>query len=292
MPVAQPTDFRVPQTAAYQSSPYQGAPQPAYQAPGADAASGLNQALAGTGASISAQQAAGAPPGAISLLEGITGNITGPAQEALAGQTGLLTGPGGQQDLASQGLALQRALTSQEAGFSLDQLGVQGSNLAIQRALLGQTAGPGGFQEQQRNLTAAEEAQQFAQNKRGLYGQAAASGSTGGNQVTQWSDLLKNYGFQQQQLALQGKEQQAQYAASSAQLGNAAKSLGISQQEVVARLNNALASFGLQGKMDANSIAQQVAALQQGFLSGAQASSLQMLLSAAGIPLMSLMGGT
>jgi hypothetical protein len=284
VPVAAPP--RVPQTAAYQGNPYMGNPNPTTQAPGAAQADSLNQALAGTGVSVQPGQVAGTPNA--DVLSGLLAGEVGPAIAGLQGQQSLL---GAGQGLSQQQISDAMALQQQEAGFSLGQLGIQGANLGLQQQALQAQAGPGGFQEQQRALTAAEEAQQFAQSQRALRGQFATSGSTGGNQVQSWSDLLKGYGFQQQQLGLQAKEQQQAYQTSKAQLANAAKSLGLSEQEVHARLSNALDQLGLSGAMNTIGFMQQLAQLQLGFLSGPMAAIAQQVLQIAGLPVQAFAGG-
>lgn len=275
---------RTPVTATY--NPYQGSPQPYQQTPGAMNARDLNAALAGTGTSINPSQAGGIPNA------GLLGNLLrGEVQPALMTEAGQENLAQASDLLSQQSIADSMAQERQGAGFSLSQLGIQGANLGLQRQALEAQAGPGGFQEQQRALTAAEEAQQFAQQQRALRGQFAVGGTTGGNQVQSWSDLLKGYGFQQQQLALQAKEQQQAYATSKAQLGNAAKSLGISEAEVKARLENALSQLGLSGSMDTIGLMQTLAQLKQGLISGPLAQVAQQVLQISGLPVQAFTGG-
>jgi hypothetical protein len=273
---------------AFASSPYAGAPNPSYLAPGFDQASALNQALAGTGASVSPQQAAGIDPNAAGLLGGLSQFLIGPAQQALGAQTGQI---GTQLGLSGTMLSQQAAQQQLEAGYSQQSLGLQGSDLALQQAAEQANAGPGGFQSQQSALTGAEQAYQFGQAQRALRSGATAAGSvnTAGTQQS-WSDLLANYGFQQKQAGLTTAEQQSAYKTSMAQLSNAAKQLGISSQEVQSRLQNAINQIGLQGYMDVSGAMQAVQQLQQGFITGPQAQVLQTLLQAAGLPL-SAFGG-
>jgi hypothetical protein len=296
MPVAPP---RTLQTATYaplqpapwaptpgaQQNPYGGSPQPYQQTPGAQAAQSINPALAGSGSSVDPSAVAGVPnPDVLSEL------LRGTVQPALANEASQIDLAQAGSTITQQQISDAIAQQRQEAGFSLGQLGIQGSNLDLQRQALEAQAGPGGFQQQQRELTAAEEAQQFARNKRSLYGQFATSGSTGGNQVQSWSDLLKGYGFQQQQLALQGKEQQQAYQTAKAQMANAAKSLGISEAEVKARLDNAISQLGLSRYMDANQLALTIAGIKAGTITGVMAQVAQQVLQLSGFPIQSFGG--
>lgn len=226
------------------------------------------------------------------LFGGIQSYELDPALQAEQAQIGLLTGPGGQGQMTAQQLALQQQLTQQEAGFSLANLGVQGSNLDLQRQNLAAQQGPLGFASQQRVLTEAEQAQQNKMAQQGLRSSLTASGGINTQGAgNQWSNLLAQQGFEAQQNALSAREQAQAYQSGNAQLDNAAKTLGISRQEIDARLSNALAQYGLQGQMDANSIASAVQQIQAGFASGPMAQAIQQILQAAGLPLSSLLGG-
>ena len=229
---------------------------------------------------------AAAQPGAnnvAGLFSGIQQFQLNPALTNLGAQTDLTTQAG---NISQQQIADQAAQQQQEAGFSQAQLGIQGANLGLSNQQLQATAGPGGFQQQQQGLTAAEQAFGLGQSQRALRSAATATGAvnTSGTQQ-KWSDLLSQYGFQQQQGALTGKEQTEAYQIQSEQLANAGKALGISSQEVTSRLNNALNQLGLQGSLDTLGVSQAIQQLQAGFLSGPMATAIQEVLGAAGLPI-------
>ena len=223
------------------------------------------------------------------LWSGIQQFQLNPAMTALGAQTDLTKTAG---TISQQQLADSAQQQSQEAGFSQAQLGVQGANLGLSNQQLQATAGPGGFQQQQQGLTAAEQAFGLGQSQRALRSAATATGSvnTSGTQQ-KWSDLLSQYGFQQQQAGLTTKEQNEAYQIQQGQLANAAKSLGISSQEVTSRLNNALNQLGLQGSLDTLGVAQAIQQLQSGFLSGPMATAIQEVLGAAGLPIQAFGSG-
>jgi hypothetical protein len=248
----------------------------------------LNAALAGTGLSLTPEQAAGIPN--VGLLAGLLAGEVQPGLAALHGQEDLARAG---SVLTQQQIADAMAQQKQEAGFSLGQVGVQGSNLALEQQALGQQLGPFGFQSQQRVLTEQEQALQNAAAQRALRGQITAAGavSTSGAQQS-WSDLLAQQALQGQQNALGARQQAFAYQQGQARLANAAKSLGISVQEVQARLDNALSQLGLQGSMDTNALAQTLEQLHQGYISGPLATIVQQVLHIAGIPLSATKGGS
>jgi hypothetical protein len=184
----------------------------------------------------------------------------------------------------------------QEAGFSLQNLGLDKNSLGIQQgalarqmALLPQQYGlqTQGFDLQQ------QQAQYGAMTgMRDLNSAATARGAftAGGTQAARGDineslqNSLANLGLQRQGAALNFKEQTAQQQDSQKQLDIQSQRLGISGDEIKSRLDNALAQLGIGSQISSEQILAEQQKVQQGMISPYETLFAD-LYNIAGVPL-------
>jgi hypothetical protein len=171
--------------------------------------------------------------------------------------------------LQGQQLQQQNQFSLQNLGLDQSQLGIQQGALGRQNALLPQQYA---LQTQGFDLSQQGIQNSAAQQTRGLNSAQTARGaytSIGANQgrqdiQTQLQQNLANLGLQRQGAALNYKEQQAQNADSQKQLDIQSKRLGISKDELNSRLQNALQQLGISGQINADQMWSEFNKVQNG----------------------------